>query len=104
VQFVYEIYFKLSPLLGNPDIQHYVRFEHVIAFAVVAVLLSLAYPSRPWFVSGAVLLSILVLEYLQTLTPDRHGSLTDAGEKILGGILGVVFFNSWRWWRNSRQA
>jgi len=31
----------------------------------------------------------ILLEYLQTLAPDRHGTLIDAYEKILGGALGV---------------
>jgi len=31
----------------------------------------------------------VLLEYLQTLTPDRHGTLVDASEKIIGGVLGI---------------
>jgi hypothetical protein len=31
----------------------------------------------------------MLLEYLQTLTPDRHGTLVDAFEKIGGGAFGI---------------
>ncbi|WFU46156.1 hypothetical protein QA640_45670 (plasmid) [Bradyrhizobium sp. CB82] len=41
-------------------------------------------------VCGVVLGSAVVLEFLQTLTPDRHGRLLDASEKVIGGLLGIL--------------
>jgi VanZ family protein len=89
VDFVYSIYYKLAPLLKRPEMRTYVHFEHVIAFAIFGALFSLAYPRSLVFVCTVVLISAGALEYLQTLTPDRHGTLIDACEKIVGGALGV---------------
>jgi VanZ family protein len=89
VEFVYSIYYKLAPLLMRPEMKAYVHFEHVIAFAILGGLFTFAYPNRLIFVCLVVLVSAGALEYLQTLTPDRHGTLTDAFEKIAGGALGI---------------
>jgi len=32
----------------------------------------------------------VILELAQTLTPDRHGTLIDALEKMAGGVTGIV--------------
>ena len=37
-----------------------------------------------------VLGSAVVLEFVQLLTPDRHGRIPDAVEKIAGGAVGIV--------------
>jgi hypothetical protein len=34
--------------------------------------------------------SAITLELMQTLTPDRHGTLLDALEKIAGGACGIL--------------
>jgi hypothetical protein len=78
VGFVYSIYFKLSPFLMHMSVRTFGHFEHVIAFA-----------KRVVFVWCVVLISAFALEYLQTLTPDRHGTLIDALEKIVGGAFGI---------------
>jgi hypothetical protein len=90
VGFVYSIYYKLAPLLMRPEMRAYARFEHVIAFAIFGALFSFAYPRSVIFVCAIVSLTAGVLEYLQTLTPDRHGTLVDACEKIAGGTLCIV--------------
>jgi VanZ family protein len=89
VGFVYSIYFKLSPFLMHLSMKTYAHFEHVIAFAVFGALFAFAYPKRVVFVCCVVLISAITLEYLQTLTPDRHGTLKDALEKIVGGAFGI---------------
>jgi VanZ family protein len=89
--FVYAIYYKLSPLLMRPQMQTYIHFEHVIAFFVVGVLFSFAYPRRIIVVCCIVFGGAAVLEILQTLTPDRHGTLVDALEKMAGGAVGICF-------------
>jgi VanZ family protein len=89
VGFVYSIYFKLSPILMRPEMRNYAHFEHLISFAVVGMLFSLAYPRRPFLVCCIVFGGAALLEFLQTLTPDRHGTLADALEKMAGGAAGI---------------
>jgi len=89
VGFVYSIYFKLLPFL-HAKMTTYAHFEHVIAFAFLGGLFYFAYPKRVIFVFGVIFISAVSLEYLQTLTPDRHGTLIDACEKIMGGAVGIL--------------
>lgn len=89
VGFVYSIYFKLAPFL-HAKMTTYAHFEHVIAFAFFGALFCFAYPKRIIFVFGVVVITAVTLEYLQTLTPDRHGTVIDACEKIIGGALGML--------------
>ena len=90
VGFVYAIYFKLAPYLMRPAMQTYAHFEHVIAFAFVGALFGFAYPRRPIMAFGIVVGAAVLLEILQTMTPDRHGTLIDALEKVAGGAAGIV--------------
>jgi VanZ family protein len=89
VAFVYLLYYNLVPVLIWPAMRNYVHFEHVIAFAIFGALFSIAYPRRIIFVCVVVFVTAGVLEYLQTLTPDRHGTLVDASEKVAGGLFGI---------------
>jgi hypothetical protein len=89
VGFVYTIYYKLAPLLMWPAMRSYAHVEHVIAFAIFGALFSFAYPKRIVFVCCLIFLTAVILEYLQTFTPDRHGTPIDAFEKIVGGALGI---------------
>ena len=90
IGFVYAIYFKLAPILLRPDIKTYAHFEHVIAFAAFGALFCFAYPRHIGLVCCVVFGSAALLEFLQTLTPDRHGTLVDAVEKIAGGAGGII--------------
>jgi VanZ family protein len=90
VAVVYQIYDTVAPVIANPSVAHYVHFSHVAAYAVAGALFALAYPNRPILVGCIVAGAALTLEYLQTLTPDRHGTLNDAAEKILGGVAGIA--------------
>jgi VanZ family protein len=89
VGFVYSIYYKLSPFLMRPAVKTYAHFEHIIAFAIVGALFSFAYPRRTILVCCIVFGGAALLEILQTLTPDRHGTLVDALEKMAGGAAGI---------------
>ena len=89
VGLVYSLYFKLSPFLMHTDMRSFARFEHIIAFACLGAVFSFAYPGRIVYVACAIFLAAVSLEYLQTWTPDRHGTFVDACEKIAGGALGV---------------
>jgi hypothetical protein len=75
VGFVYSIYFKLSPFLMRPEMRTYAHFEHAIAFAVFGALFYFAYHRHLLLVCCIVFGSAVILEFLQTLTPDRHGTL-----------------------------
>ena len=90
VGFVYAIYFELAPILLRPEMKTYAHFEHVIAFAVFGALFCFAYPRHIGLVCCVVFGSAALLEFLQTLTPDRHGTLVDAVEKIAGGAGGII--------------
>jgi VanZ family protein len=104
VGFVYGIYFKLAPLLRHPAMQTYAHFEHVIAFALLGALFTLAYPKRLLLVCCIVLGAAVLLEIAQTLTPDRHGTLIDALEKIAGGAIGIVLVRSIQHFRRRRNT
>ena len=91
IDFVYGIYFKLSPFLMRPAMRTYAHFEHMIAFALLGVLFGFAYPRRPIVVLCIVFGAAALLEILQTMTPDRHGTLIDAVEKMAGGAVGILF-------------
>jgi VanZ family protein len=94
VGFVYSIYYKLSPILMRPEMTTYAHLEHIIAFAVVGALFSFAYPRRTILVCCIVFGGAALLEILQTLTPDRHGTLVDALEKMAGGAAGIFLARS----------
>ena len=103
VGFVYSIYYKLAPLLMRPGMRCYAHFEHVIIFAVFGALFSFAYPKRLLFVCCIVFISAVALEYFQTFTPDRHGTLIDAFEKVVGGALGILAAHAILWFTQSRR-
>jgi hypothetical protein len=90
VDFVYSIYFRLSPMLMHPDMRTYAHVVHVLAFAALGAVFVLAYPNRPILVSSVVLGAAICLVILQTLTQDRHGTVTDAVEKFAGGATGIA--------------
>jgi hypothetical protein len=103
IGFVYSIYYKLAPLLMRPGMRLYVHFEHVIAFAVFGALFAFAYPRRLMFVCSIVFISAVALEYLQNMTPDRHGTLVDAFEKVVGGAFGILAAHAILWFTQSRR-
>jgi VanZ family protein len=104
VGLVYAIYFKLAPWIGEPSIEKYALVEHVLAYALLGALLSFAYPRRPLMLGCLLLIGVVLLEFLQTLTPDRHGTFIDACEKIAGGWLGIAGSRASGWWFRSSGA
>jgi VanZ family protein len=74
----------LRPQTGDP------RLERFIAYALLGALFMAAYPRH--FVKLAIFLAIaaLGLEALQHLTPDRHGHVADAIEKLVGAWAGCA--------------
>ena len=82
------IFVTLSPIGLRPHVED-VSVERFGAFAVAGLLFGLAYPRRPWLVLFLVVGTAFVLEALQQLTPDRHGHVSDAVVKFVGGVAGV---------------
>jgi hypothetical protein len=80
----------ISPIQYRPTLPISSSFEHLAAFAVLGALFYLSYPRHIAFVCLIVLGSAVLLELVQQLTPDRHGRIPDAIEKIAGGAAGIV--------------
>lgn len=99
VGFVYSIYFKLEPWLLHPEMRTYAHFEHFIAFGFLGALFALAYPKRPFLVCCIIFGGAALLEIAQTLTPDRHGTLVDALDKLAGGGAGILLIRSIQYFR-----
>ena len=83
-------YATISPIQDRPTLPTSTSFEHVAAFAVLGALFILAYPRQVALVCLIVLGNAVLLELLQLLTPDRHGRVPDAIEKMAGGVVGIV--------------
>ena len=90
VGFVYAIYFKLSPFLMRPAMQTYAHFEHVHRVCHPRRPLRLRLSRHLILVCCIVFGAAALLEILQTMTPDRHGTLIDALEKMAGGAAGII--------------
>jgi hypothetical protein len=104
VGFVYSIYFKLAPLLMRPQMGTYAHYVHIIAFALLGALFAFAYPNRILLVGCIVLGGAALLEIAQTLTPDRHGTLIDALEKMAGGAAGIMLVRTVRHFGAKRKT
>jgi hypothetical protein len=66
------------------------QFDHVIGYFGFAVLFSLAW-RRPLVVGGILMVSAMVLEALQALTPDRCCDLQAAFYGVAGALAGAAF-------------
>jgi VanZ family protein len=101
-------YATISPIQDRPTLPaSSVSFEHLAAFTVLGALFCLAYPRQIALVCLIVLGSAVLLEFMQLLTPDRHGRIQDAIEKMTGGAAGMVagraiiyFAQTGRWFQN----
>jgi VanZ family protein len=83
-------YATVSPINDRPTLHTSISLEHMAAFAVIGLLFCLTYPRHVALVCLIVFGSAVLLEFVQLLTPDRHGRLQDAIEKISGGVVGIV--------------
>ena len=90
VHIVYLGYEALKSAGAKPEIGAYIHFEHIAAFVAVGALFCIAYPRHTFLVCFLVLGAAALLETLQMLTPDRHGRLHDALEKMASGAIGVM--------------
>ncbi|TYL92051.1 hypothetical protein FXB40_26785 [Bradyrhizobium rifense] len=77
----------LSPIGLRPQTGHVV-IERFAAYCALCAFFVAAYPQRFIHVIVLVPIAAISLELLQHLTPDRHGHLFDAVEKIAGALVG----------------
>lgn len=78
----------LSPIGLRPETGGSAGIERFMAYGVLGTLFVIAYPHRFVRVMTLILVVAGSLELLQHLTPDRHGHLPDAAEKMAGGMAG----------------
>ncbi|OKO82510.1 hypothetical protein AC630_12740 [Bradyrhizobium sp. AS23.2] len=97
------VYGKIKPFLFGVDIGTWAHLEHAIAFLALGSLFALAYPRHTLMVCLIVIGSAIVFEFLQTLTPDRHGTLFDASEKIVAGCAGIAVVRLVQFVRSTRK-
>jgi VanZ family protein len=90
-------YATVAPISGRPEIDigefldQFAHLDHYIAFAVLGSLFYLAYPRHLTRVCVIVFGSAALLELAQFLTPGRHARVSDAVQKMLGGMIGIMF-------------
>ncbi|HZS53026.1 MAG TPA: hypothetical protein VFA65_01380 [Bryobacteraceae bacterium] len=65
-------------------------YDRILAFMALGAFFTVAYPKRLFLVCSVVLGSAVLLEFAQTLAPDRHARLLDATQKLFGGSLGIL--------------
>jgi hypothetical protein len=82
------VFATLSPIGDRPSLAA-PHLERFVAFALIGVAFTLAYPHRILLIVVIVVGAALGLEALQLLTPDRHARAADALVKSLGGISGI---------------
>jgi hypothetical protein len=104
LELVYRLYYLLAPFLNYPSMQTYATIEHLTAYGVVGMLFCAVYPRSLLRVCFFLFLFIIGLEVLQTLTPDRHGTLHDAVEKMIGGATGAVLMTAALSWKRTRRV
>jgi hypothetical protein len=81
------VFATLSPIELRPHLASQHR-EHFAAFAAVGLLFGVAY-RRPVLVLALLCGTAVVLEFLQLLTPDRHGRAIDVAFKLAGAGAGA---------------
>jgi VanZ family protein len=96
-------YATVSPIQARPTLPTSASIEHFAAFGLLGALFCLAYPRHTIRVGLIVLGSAVLLEALQLLTPDRHGRIQDALEKMAGGAVGILVTQAALKWARSRR-
>ncbi|MEE1658382.1 VanZ family protein [Microvirga sp. CF3062] len=76
---------ELEIRTGAPD-----ELEHFFAYFFAAVLFSISYPQKRFFVAGTLVAIAGLLEALQVFSPGRSVRLLDVWFSATGAIFGVV--------------
>jgi VanZ family protein len=104
LELIYRLYYFLAPFLNYPSMRTYGTIEHLAAYGFVGMLFCALYPRSFLRVCLFLFLFIVGLEVLQTFTPDRHGTLRDAIEKMIGGVSGAVLMTAALSWKRNRRV
>ena len=104
LELVYRLYYLLAPFLNYPSMRTYATIEHLAAYGMVGLLFCAVYPRSLLRVCFFLFLFIIGLEVLQTVTPDRHGTLRDAIEKMIGAAAGAVLTTAALSWKRTRRV
>jgi VanZ family protein len=101
---VYRLYYLLAPFFNYPSMRTYATIEHLAAYGMVGLLFCAVYPRSLLRVCFFLFLFIVGLEVLQTVTPDRHSTLRDAVEKMIGAATGAVLMTAALSWKKTRRV
>jgi len=83
---------SLTPSHALPGIEVWDKLQHVLAYLILAVTGSVAFPGRrslPWLAIGLLILGC-VLEVTQAFIPGRVAGVDDAVANAIGVGLGLV--------------
>jgi VanZ family protein len=76
------------------------QFDHFIGYFGITLFVCVAWP-RPFVVGGILAAVAVLLEGLQTFTPDRlpylPAALYGAGGALAAALIGELFMRVWRW-------
>ena len=76
------------------------QFDHFIGYFGITLFVCVAWP-RPFVVGGILAAVAVLLEGLQTFTPDRlpylPAALYGAGGALAAALIGELFIRVWRW-------
>jgi len=87
------VYATLVPIEARPAIPDAINIgpiEHIGAFAIFGALFCVAYPQHTIIICIFVIGAAGLLEFAQAFTPDRHARVSDALQKMAGGIVGIL--------------
>jgi VanZ family protein len=92
---IFIVYATLTSIETRPELVSFYRafftiVERFGAYALLGLLLYLAYPRKIAFVCLLVFGSAVILELLQIFIPDRDARVLDALEKMAGGAAGIL--------------
>ena len=102
LEIIYRLYYLLAPFLNYPSMRTYATMEHLAAYTIVGMLFGAVYPRAALRICLLLFVFIGGLEAMQNCIPDRHGTLRDAVEKMIGGATGVFLVGLLLRWKNTR--
>lgn len=98
---------SLAPRPDLPDIELWDKWQHVAAYAILALLAASAFEGRDarWTIPVGLSLWGGLLELGQLLVPDRSSDWLDAGANVAGVLLGVTLAQlAKRAWKRASRA
>ena len=97
------VYATLVPLAMRPTLGRLgTDYERFAAYAVVSMVIVLAYPRHPIRVAFVVIAAAVILEVAQLAIPGRDARVWDALMKTAGALAGVAVASLWKKWLAGR--